>query len=173
MEEIDFTTALGRVLSSARLRREFLEAPEKVAAALNVAAAERPAFCALDAAALQQQADALIAKRCHEVLALLPRTAQLHGENAAALFTEYAETYWPAGAARHPADALAFAEYLHDNGHATFAPEVNILALALSKKRSMWKLPRIIWPDGRTAHGIQILRKTRHGIKSRLFYVRL
>ena len=61
--EIDFTTALGRLLGNPALRREFAASPHETALQQAVREQDREAFCSLDPIALEHQVALLQAKR--------------------------------------------------------------------------------------------------------------
>jgi len=61
--EVDFTTALGRLLGNPSLRREFAASPRETARRQAVRKQDLEAFCSLDPAGLERQAALLQAKR--------------------------------------------------------------------------------------------------------------
>ncbi len=101
MPGIDLTTALARLLSDARLRREYTLDATALARRLDVDENHLEGFLGLDRHGLEIQAEALIAKRYHEVATMLPETIARQGEAAREKFFEYAQSTWPAGHRRH------------------------------------------------------------------------
>ncbi len=106
------TIAIAHLLSDRRLRLEFSQDRLRVAAALDLPPADRDLLIAIDVASLNQQADALVAKRRAEVARIIPETWTRLGPEARACFDDFAVTCWPSGHLRHPHDALAFLEHL-------------------------------------------------------------
>jgi hypothetical protein len=91
---LDFTTALGRLLSDGILRDRFATHPEVVVDEMDVAAGERSAICALAPNELEVQADILLRKRFAQVRPLLPEVCLELGERAWPEFREYARCRW-------------------------------------------------------------------------------
>lgn len=109
---IDFSTALGRLLTNVQLRQEFVNDPKRAAARLGVRDEDHVAFTSLSPNALVAQAEGLRRKRMCEVAKLLPRTRRSIGDRFAELFRIHAERFWPAGHRRHVIDAHTFCELL-------------------------------------------------------------
>ena len=114
--EIDFTTALGRLLSDPALRREFARNRVVMAQRLAVRDVDLAAFLSLDAEGLETQAQTLLSKRLYEVGRLLPATFEQLGAHGRTYFLEYANKRWPKGHSRHIDDAAGFCRYLGEIG---------------------------------------------------------
>ncbi len=116
MPGIDLTTALARLLSDARLRREYTLDATALAHRLDVDASHLEGFLGLDRDGLEIQAETLVAKRFHEVASMLPETIARYGEAARQKFFDFADSTWPTGHRRHLEDAVAFCRYLKRQG---------------------------------------------------------
>lgn len=109
---IDFTTALGRLLSDGRLRALYLRDRAAAVRTLDLQTEDIPAFRALDAEALEAQACSLLDKRFHELGKFLPLTLARLKNEARKVFYKYANEYWPSGHRRHLDEAIVFGEFL-------------------------------------------------------------
>ena len=127
MREIDFTTALGRLLSDAKTREAFALDAAAVARQLGICAADYPAFTRLIPEHVEAQARVLLRKRWRAVAALIPETAATHKGAVDALFREYARGHWLPDALK---DALAFAGWLRERGHQICEREFNRVRFA-------------------------------------------
>ncbi len=164
MPGIDLTTALGRLLSDAALRREHVRDPRALARRLEVDAAHLAAFLGLDRDGLEIQAETLIAKRFHEVAGMLPETTARLGATARARFFEFAETAWPTGHRRHLADAVAFCRFLaRRGGPRPCDAEFNRLGFALDRRWLALHLVRRYPNPARHRAALQILFRRRDG----------
>src|SRR4051812_929882 len=76
VNEIDFSTALGRLLRDAALREQFARDPALVAALLQVRDGERAEFAALSPEEIEVQATILLRKRFDAVRRLIPVTME-------------------------------------------------------------------------------------------------
>jgi hypothetical protein len=113
VSQLDFQSALTRLLSDSPLRTRFREAPFAVATELVGDTALVSTLCALDSDQLDRQAETLLRKRQAHVAEIIPRTWKQSGGTAAALFREFAEqSPWPSGHRRHFQDAAGFCEFL-------------------------------------------------------------
>lgn len=112
MRATELTSVLARLLSEPTLRAAFRRDAADLADQLGLQGAERDVFLTLDANQLEAQAEALIAKRLHEVEALRPDLFRAQPAERRARFRRYAEGYWPTGHRRHHQDATQFARYL-------------------------------------------------------------
>lgn len=108
----DLVTAVGRLLTDRRLLEAFAADPDRVASRLGLTGSARCLLSSLNPTELRCQADALIAKRLHEVARILPATLQRLGPDGERLFREYAANYWPQGHSRHFEDSVRFADYV-------------------------------------------------------------
>lgn len=164
MPGIDLTTALGRLLSNAELRRDYAQDAAALARRLDVDEKHLDGFLALDQNGLDIQAEALIGKRFHEASALLPETTARYGAAARRMFFEFAESSWPTGHRRHLEDAVAFCQFLHTReGTGPCEAEFNRLHFLLQERRVafhlVWRFPY------RTRHRatLQLLTRRRDG----------
>jgi hypothetical protein len=164
LPDIDFTTALGRLLSDAALRREYFEDPMTVAQRICVNPSHLHAFINLDRDALDLQARALIEKRYYEASNFLPVTINRLGERATTLFFELAEEKWHTDHRRHLKDAVMFCEYLSRNYPTQLCTaEFNWLRFLLVGKRWAVHLVRQ-FPDGqRQRPALQLLFRSHSG----------
>lgn len=161
----DLTVVLGRLLSDPVLRAEFRRDPEATARALDVDLA------GIDPEELEHQARTLVDKRFHEVAALLPRTMDALGPDAARLFREHADGFWPKGHRRHAEDAVAFGRWLEARRLPRSRSEANRLRFALSGGR--WSLGFVndAWVGGRARSALQLLFRRRGAVRSVAIYL--
>lgn len=124
--EIDFVTALGRLLRSGALRDEFAADPARVAEQVGLRAGDRAAWGQLVPAELEAQAEVLLKKRFVAVRRVLPRTCRAlggdgedvvdgkkgdhgkKGEEAWRVFRGYARGCWPGEENKVADDARGF-----------------------------------------------------------------
>ena len=148
----DLTLALGRLLSDRALRSAFAANPGQVARVFALSGRDADLFVAMDPAALEQQAQALLAKRRAEVARVIPQSWRLLGASAPARFDDHASACWPSGHLRHPQDALAFLRFLARHGLPHDRMEALRLDTRLSSRRrrihlvsraGRWKLPAL------------------------------
>lgn len=133
--EIDFITALGRLLRDGDLRDAFAANPPAVAAQINLRRADWPAFLQLVPADLEFQARILLRKRFELLQPLLPETARRLGEHFWPLFLEYARTNWPDGPRAALQDAGKFcAQLKRQPASLVSTSEWNRLRFALSER---------------------------------------
>ncbi len=122
MSQLDFTTALARLLSDASLRAEFAADPTFVANRLAGHPDDIAAVVAIDPSELEHQAVGLIRKRAGHVAALLPLTWAAMS-NPRTRFDDFAaENSWPEGHQRHLEDAVAFGKWLDRQGDSCLVP---------------------------------------------------
>lgn len=114
MHDIDFTTALGRLLTDAALRERFSKDAGTVALQLGVSDADYTAFTRLAPSDIEAQAKVLLRKRLRAAAALMPATIALLGTDAPKLFMEHARTSWPRSAML---DAHSFSRWLRVRGY--------------------------------------------------------
>ena len=135
MPEIDFITALARLLRDGHLRDEFAAEPQAVAAQIRLRPADQPAFLQLVPADLEFQARILLRKRFELVQSLLPETGRRAGERFWNFFFDYSRATWPGEPRAALQDAFQFCRQLQSQ-HPEWvsAPEWNRLQFALSEK---------------------------------------
>ncbi len=167
MSQLDFTTALTRLLSNAALRAEFKSNRDITAASLIEDTAERALLLQLSDAEIDAQADALLNKRAGQVAGFLPMTWEQLGTAAARTFREYAcDSAWPQTHRRHQLDAIGFAEWLEQkNAPELVRHELRRAQFAVGdKKVSVCLVNHPSVPI--TARGVLILRRTTTGTRS-------
>ena len=161
----DLTTVLGRLLSDSVLRAEFRRDPDATARALDVE------LSGIDPEDLEHKARTLLDKRFHEVSALLPRTMDALGPDAARIFREHAEGFWPQGHRRHAEDAVAFGRWLKARRLPRSRSELNRLYFALSGRRFSLGLVDDAWVEGRARWALQVLFRRRGVVRSVAIYL--
>ena len=112
MAEIDFITALGRLLRDGNLRDAFAADPQAVVTQINLCRNDWSAFLQLVAEDLEFQARILLRKRHALVQRLLPETVRRLDEKCWLLFFEYSRANWPADKCAALRDALQFCEWI-------------------------------------------------------------
>ena len=135
MTEIDFITALGRLLRDGSLRDAFAVNPEAVAAQMNLRGNDKQPFLQLIPEDLEFQARILLRKRFELVRPLMPETLRRLGENCWLHFFEYARTNWPTESRAALQDAFQFCQRLvQQTPEAVSESEWSRLQFALSEK---------------------------------------
>ena len=135
MAEIDFITALGRLLRDGNLRDVYAAQPDTVAARLDLRPEDRPAFRQLVPEDVEFQARILLRKRFDLVRRFLPDTERRLGEKAWPLFLDYARVNWPAEPRATLRDAGQFCRRLRQQQPSLVSQsEWNRLRFALSEK---------------------------------------
>lgn len=163
---IDMTTALSRLLTDAALRRGFRLAPLGTAVALDVQEDQRTNLARLDPDQLDRQAETLLKKRFHEIVAIIPETVAGLGEFAYERFLPYGTSTWPTGHMRHVQDAAGFCRYLLcQRCSRVCRAEINRVLFAVGRRRFSLHWTRDIRINGRRRHAAQILY--RRGSKPR------
>ena len=128
---MDFTTALGKLLSDRALRSAFCQDPSGALDQLEIDDTTRSSLLQLDPASLQRQAEGLISKRRSAVAAIISTTWQKNSDDAAELFNHFASESWPSGYQRHRMDALEFCKHLRRLGRPVHRPEFRWLRFEL------------------------------------------
>lgn len=135
VNEIDFNTALARLLRDASLREQFAREPAIIAAQLQLRAAERAAFAALSAEEIEIQAMILLRKRFEAVRRVIPATLQLLGDKAWEFFLAHARGDWPPAPGVEIRDAEKFCAHLSKVQPAALCPiEMNRLRFRLNRQ---------------------------------------
>ena len=133
--EIDFITALGRLLRDGNLRDAFAVDPATVAAQMHLRRTDLPAFLQLIPDDLEFQARILLRKRFDLIRPLLPETTRRLGDQGWTLFLDYGRATWPTEPRAGLQDAFQFCQRLNQ-----LTPEIvsksewNRLRFALSEK---------------------------------------
>lgn len=175
MSQLDFTAALGRLLSDSGLRRKFSADPGDAIRRLGAGPEEASSMLALDPSELEAQARTLLRKRLGEVRRLLPRTFARVGSSAEALFREHAESFWPQGHRRHVEDALRFTRFLAEREvRGLCRAEVNVLRFRLGGGRFSLHPVGDLFVKGRGRRALQILvRKADRSVAQFALYLGL
>jgi hypothetical protein len=166
LSEIDFTTALGRLLQDGSLRDAFATDPTRTLQQMDVRAADRAALQGLAPADLEFQARVLLRKRFDLTRALIPLTCARMGDRAWDSFAGFARAQPPEKTEPARRDALRFCEFHISQPNIVFGSELNRLRFVLNGARFAlhWVPDQPI--NGRPRSGLQILwrrtdRKTR------------
>jgi hypothetical protein len=133
--EIDFITALARLLRDGRLRDAFAVSPQSVAKQMNLRANDWPWLLQLQADDLEFQARVLLRKRFDLVHNLLPETMRRMDEKGWPAFFEFARLNWPEDRSTVLQDAFQVCRRLRRENFASVShAEWNRLNFALSKR---------------------------------------
>lgn len=134
MGEIDFVTALGRLLHDGRLREAFREDRTRVVEALNVRAADCRAVLALAVDEVEFQARLLLRKRLNAIQRFIPITCKQLGDGLWTTFVDYSNGISSPSSAT--ADAYCFSKYVAEAVPAAMcSSEVNRLRFATGRSR--------------------------------------
>lgn len=164
MNEIDFHTALGRLLRDALLREEFAREPSAVTARLQLRAPDRAAFAALSSEEIEIQAAILIRKRFDAVRRLIPATTDGLGGRAWPLFLAHARGYWPETPAGLIHDTEKFcARLAQSEPRALCAAEMNRLRFHTGQQPLAVHLVRDLRVRGRARRAVQLLVRRGRG----------
>jgi len=158
VQQIDFITALARLLRDADLRAAFEVNPAAVLDQLGVTDAARAALGDLEPLELESQAQVLLRKRLETVRFLLPFTCASLGEKAWPAFASYGRTCWPSMPFMELRDADGFCASLKGTFPAAIcASEWNRVRFALGKTRLAVYLVRDLPIGNRRRCGLQLL----------------
>lgn len=164
VNEIDFHTALGRLLRDASLREAFACNPAAVATRLQVRPQDRAAFAALSSEEIEIQATILIRKRFDAVRRLIPATMDGLGERAWPLFLAHARGYWPETPAGQIHDTERFCVRLaQSEPRALCAAEMNRLRFHTGRQPFAWHFVRDLRVRGRVHRAVQLLVRRGRG----------
>jgi len=152
----------ARLLGSTALRRLLREDPDAFARQLGIGNSTLRGLTAIDATALERQAQGLLEKRWHEIRKRIPRTAARLGSEGYDLFLVDAERTWPEGHRRHWVDAWAFVNQRQQAGDSRVdAAEAAMLQFIVEEGRFRVCLHRRMNGARHSAGpGIQILWRT-------------
>jgi hypothetical protein len=164
VHEIDFHTALGRLLRDAQLREEFALDPSAVAARLRVRAEERAPFAALSSEELGIQAMILVRKRFDAVRRLIPATMAELGERGWELFRAHAHGFWPEAPAGPVRDTEQFCARLSQSEPRSLCTaEMNRLRFHTGEQPLAVHLVRDLLVRGRARRAVQLFVRHRRG----------
>ena len=164
MNEIDFHTALGRLLRDAPLREEFARDPSALAARLQVRPGERAPFAALSMEEIEVQAAILVRKRFDAVRRLIPATMDGLGDRAWPLFLAHARGFWPEASAGPAHDTEVFCTRLSESEPRSLcAAEMNRLRFHRGHQPFAVHLVRDLRIRGRARRAMQLLFRHGHG----------
>ena len=171
MNEIDFPTALARLLRDATLREQFAREPALVAARLQVRADEREQFAALSAEEIEIQATILLRKRFDAVRRLIPVTMEHLGDRAWESFLAHARRFWPEASAMEISDTENFCAHLAATEPSALCPaEMNRLRFHLNRRPVALHFVRELRLRGRTRSALQLLIRRGRGWSEYAFY---
>ncbi|MDH5355962.1 MAG: hypothetical protein OEY09_16080 [Gammaproteobacteria bacterium] len=168
---MDFITALGKLLSSSRLRELYKSDTESLANKFNINEAERSSFINLDITKIEAQAKTLLSKRFHEVVKILPGTTALLGELAHQQFINYSESFWPEGVDRHLLDATSFIQYLKRNHICFCKAEYNKVKFNLKRKKLSIHYLSSVEINGRARKAIQVIYQKSRSLNELYFFL--
>jgi hypothetical protein len=164
MPEIDFITALGRLLRDGSLRDAYAAQPSQTVDTLGVTQTQRAALLGLKAEDLEFQAQVLLRKRFQTVSALIPLTCSSFGESGWARFMEYARDHWPVGNPMEVLDARDFVQHLREKHGATIdLSETNRIHFALGTRRISLHFLKRIWLRNRERRAVQVFLRLASG----------
>ena len=174
VQEIDFQTALARLLRAAPLREQFARDPASVAEQLQVRATERDAFAALSAEEIEIQAAILLRKRFEAVRRLIPSTMERLGARAWDCFRTHARGHWPEAPAMELCDTQQFCAHLADTQPAALCPvEVNRLLFHRNRRAIAVHYVREFRRGGCTHPALQVLLRHGRGWSEHALYLAL
>ena len=157
MSQIDYITALGRLLRDGQLRDAYATQPAQTIQTLDVAASERAALLNLSPEDLEAQAQVLLRKRFEIISKLIPQTCANLGHHAWPLFAEYARSSWPSGAAAEVVDADRFCRFLLTARQLSVSrSEKNRINFCLGKKKMAIHSATDLLIRNRPRKGIQV-----------------
>ena len=161
MVQIDFITALGRLLRDGALRDAYASSPQQTVGTLDVEEPARGALLSLSAEDLEFQARVLLRKRFDTVSCLLPETCARLGDRAWPSFVAYARFSWPRTQEPETLDAQNFLRWLARNRSALVsARERNRINFLSCRKRVAVHLVRDVVVRSRKRRGLQILLRS-------------
>jgi hypothetical protein len=162
--EIDFTTALGRLLTDAALREAFSADPVAVAGSLEVAAADRAALAQLSPLELEVHARILLRKRLDIVRARIPQTCARLGDRTWERFCAYARTRRPSESTAGLEDTPGFVEYvLRQEPGALCKAEFHRVRFVYGYRRLSVHLATDLVVRGRARWAVQLFLRNRRG----------
>jgi len=134
LSQIDFVTALGRLLHDVRLREAFREDRARTVEALNVCATDCQAVLRLTPDEVEFQARVLLRKRLNAIRRWIPVTCERLGDRLWATFVDYSNR--KSTLSDGTKDACCFAEYVAAAVSAAgCSSEVNRLHFATGRSR--------------------------------------
>lgn len=122
MADVDFITALGRLLHDGKLRDEFTSDPVATALRLGLRESDRTAFLQLSPDDLEFQARVLLRKRFDLIRRILPRTCAQLGPQGWSEFLHYGRTATLGTTKPIAEDAVGFCRYLKQAKPETICP---------------------------------------------------
>lgn len=175
MPQIDFITALARLLRDADLRASFGVNPVAAVGRLGVTDAARETLLQLKPLELESQAQVLLRKRFEAVRLLIPFTCASLNENAWPAFEAYGWTCWPSMPLPELRDANEFCRHLERTfPGAVCASERNRLQFALGKTCLAFYLVRDLPIGHRRRYGLQLfIRQKRFSWREHQIYIAL
>ena len=162
MADVDFITALCRLLHDGKLRDEFASHPAATALRLGVRASDRTVFLQLSPDDLEFQARILLRKRFDLIRRILPRTCTQLGTQAWSEFLHYSRTALLTTAKPIAEDAVGFCRHLAAAKPRTVSPvERNRARFVLSSRRFTCQVVGAIPFHKKRYPGIQFFLRSR------------
>lgn len=164
MADVDFISALARLLHSGELRDAFVADRMAVAATLDVQGDDRARLLQIDPSDLEFQAEVLWRKRFEIVREALPRTITRLGKNAWPEFARYARPRGPTGPQAIAQDCYKFCSHLLTTRIASVdAAEFNRAEFACNRRRAAAYWVRDLPIRGLPRIGIQFFWSSKRG----------
>ncbi len=161
MPQIDFITALGRLLCDGSLRDAYAEDPLQTVESLGVQDSDRSALLNLNSRDLEFQARVLMRKRFEAISSLLPQTCSNLSARGWPLFVQYARATLPAGQPTVILDAEQFLAWLQqENLRAISSSENNRVRFARGTMRLSLHLASDVPVHARPSRGLQFFIRT-------------
>jgi len=155
--EIDFITALGRLLRDGLLRDAFAVNPKAAATTVRLRRADLKAWQNLVPEDLEFQAAVLLRKRLDLVKFFAPETCRQIGENLWPAFEKYGRTNWPNEHLPKSNDALQFCRHLREEtAQQVSISEWNRLSFANSHRYFSLHWVRLPVKGGKSRPGFQL-----------------
>lgn len=160
---MDLPTALAQLLTDPNLRKWFRSDRPSLLDQLAVNHTARKTLELMDGEDLEAQAQALLAKRFHEVRRLIPQTIHRLGSLGRTAFFDYASEHWPTGHRRHWIDAREFLRWtMERNPCCVSRAESNWVQFVTSTKRLEIRFTRDLMIRGRRCRAIQLFTRFRN-----------
>ena len=160
--EIDFITALGRLLRDGNLRDAFAANPQAAAKQVCLRQSDLPAWLQLVSEEVEIQATVLLRKRLDLVKFFAPETCRRAGQKLWPSFHQYARVNWPPTEGPRALDAFEYCRHLRARHPESIADrEWNRLNFALSRRRAALYWVPLPARDGKMRRGIQLFWRGR------------
>ena len=162
LADVDFITALGRLLRDGELRDAFAANPTATVETLGLRASDHALFFQLQPADLEFQARVLLRKRFDPIRQVLPRTCAQLEEHGWTEFQRYGRTSPPAKGNPIAEDATRFCQHLlRVTPGAVWTVEYNRARFARSSRKCACYFVRAIPFRQKTFPGLQLFLRSR------------